>query len=88
MRASRWPGSRDESPFRQGALILGGFAAIAAGTPEAADELFAEARSVAEARRAIPGLSLALGERALIALGRGDVAAATRHVESGLADRS
>ena len=78
-------GIPDESPFRQGALILGGFAAIAAGTPEAADALFAEAVPVAEARRAIPGLSLALGERALIALGRGDVAAATRHVESGLA---
>ena len=78
-------GIPDESPFRQGALILGGFAAIAAGTPEAADVLFAEAVPVAEARRAIPGLSLALGERALIALGRGDVAAATRHVESGLA---
>ena len=78
-------GIPDESPFRQGALILGGFAAIAAGTPEAADVLFAEAVPVAEARRAIPGLSLALGERAIIALGRGDVAAATRHVESGLA---
>ena len=78
-------GIPDESPFRQGALILGGFAAIAAGTPEAADAQFAEAVAVAEARRAIPGLSLALGERALIALGRGDVAAATRHVESGLA---
>ena len=78
-------GIRDESPFRQAALILGGFAEIAAGIPEAADALFAEAVAVAEARRAIPGLSLALGERALIAIGRGDVAAATRHVEWGLA---
>ena len=78
-------GIPDESPFRQGALILGGFAAIAAGTPEAADVLFAEAVPMAEARGAVPGLSLALGERALIALGRGDVAAATRHVEWGLA---
>ena len=78
-------GIPDESPFRQGALILGGFAAIAAGTPGAADVLFAEAIPVAEARRAIPGLSLALGERAIIALGRGDVTAATRYVESGLA---
>ncbi len=78
-------GIPDESPFRQGALILGGFAAIAARTPLAADVLFAEAVAVAEARRAIPGISLALGERALLALGRGDVAAATRHVESGLA---
>ena len=74
-----------ESPFRQTALILGGFAAIAAGTPEAADVLLAEAAVLAEARHAVPGLSLALGERALIALGRGDVTAATRHVESGLA---
>ena len=78
-------GIPDDSPFRQGALILGGFAAIAAGTPEPADVLFAEAVLVAEARRAIPGLSLALGERALIALGRGDVTAASRYVESGLA---
>ena len=78
-------GIPDESPFRQGALILGGFAAVAAGTPEGADALFAEAVPLSEARRAIPGLSLALGERALIALGKGDVAAATRHVETGLA---
>jgi LuxR family transcriptional regulator, maltose regulon positive regulatory protein len=78
-------GIPEESPFRQGALILGGFAAIAAGAPEAADALFAEAIPIAEGRNAIPGISLALGERAVIALGRGDVAAATRHVESGLA---
>jgi LuxR family maltose regulon positive regulatory protein len=77
-------GIPDESPFRQGALILGGFAAIAAGTPEAAETLFAEAVAVAEARQAIPGISIALGELALIALRRGDVTAATRHVESGL----
>ena len=74
-----------ESPFRQTALILGGFAAIAAGTPDAADVLLAEAVELAEARHAVPGLALALGERAIIALGRGDVAAATRHVGSGLA---
>ncbi len=74
-----------ESPFRQTALILGGFAAIAAGTPDAADVLLAEAVELAEARHAVPGLALALGERAIIALGRGDRTEATRHVEEGLA---
>ena len=45
----------------------------------------AEAAALSEARRATPGLALALGERALIAFARGDVAAATRHVDRGLA---
>ena len=74
-----------ESPFRQTALILGAFAAIAAGTPAAADVLLADAVELAEARHAVPGHALALGERALIALARGDVTSATTLVDSGLA---
>jgi LuxR family maltose regulon positive regulatory protein len=78
-------GIPEDSPFRQTALILGAFAAIAGGAPDAADVLLVEAVVLAEARHAVPGLALALGERALIALGRGDVTAASRHTESGLA---
>jgi LuxR family maltose regulon positive regulatory protein len=44
-----------------------------------------EAFELSEARRAFPGMILALGERAMIALMRGDLAAATRHVERGMA---
>ncbi len=77
-------GTPGESPFRQTALILGGFAAIVAGAPDAADALLEEAVALADARHAVPGHALALGERALIALGRGDTTAATIHVESGL----
>ena len=65
-------GIPEDSPFRQTALILGGFADIAAGSSDTADELLAEAADLSEARRAIPGLALALGERAIIALARGD----------------
>jgi LuxR family maltose regulon positive regulatory protein len=78
-------GISSDSPFRQTALILGGFAHLTAGDTDAADTLMAEAVELAEARRSIPGVTLALGERALIALTRGDMAAATRHVERGMA---
>ncbi len=78
-------GIADDSPFRQTALILAGFADIVVGSLDTADELLAEAVEVSEARRATPGLALALGERAIIALARGDVTAASRHVERGLA---
>ena len=77
-------GIGDDSPFRQTALILAGFADIAVGSLDTADEWMAEAAELSEARRAIPGVALALGERALIAFARGDVAAASRHVYRGL----
>ncbi len=75
----------DHSPFRQTALIVAAFAEIAAGRPDVADELLAEALELSEARQAAPGTALALGERALIALARGDVAAGGRLLERGLA---
>jgi LuxR family maltose regulon positive regulatory protein len=75
----------DDSPFRQTALILAGFAEMAAGSLDAADDVLAEAVDLCEVRRATPGLSLALGERAIIALARGDMTAAGRHVQRGLA---
>ena len=78
-------GIAPESPFRQTALILGAFADMAAGSLDTADELLAEAADVSEARSAVPGLALALGERAIIALARGDGAAAGRYVDRGLA---
>ena len=77
-------GIPEDSPFRQTALILGGFADIVAGSAATADERLAEAADLSEARRATPGLALALGERAIIALARGDVSAASRHVDRGL----
>ena len=73
------------SAFRQTALILGGFAHITAGATDAADQLLAEAVELSAARKSIPGLTLSLGERALLALSRGDMAAAAAHVERGLA---
>jgi LuxR family maltose regulon positive regulatory protein len=78
-------GISEDSPFRQTALIVAGFADIAAGSLDTADERMAEAAELSEARRATPGLALALGERALIAFARGDLAAASRHVDRGLA---
>jgi LuxR family maltose regulon positive regulatory protein len=77
-------GIGDESPFRQTALILAGLADIAAGAIDTADERMAEAEALSEARSAIPGIALALGERALIAFARGDVSAARRWVDRGL----
>jgi LuxR family maltose regulon positive regulatory protein len=77
-------GIAEESPFRQTALILAGFADLVSGSPGTADALMAEAANLSEARRATPGLALALGERAHIALARGDLTAATRHVQLGL----
>ncbi len=78
-------GITDASPWRPGALLLAGIADIAAGSLESADAVLAEAVELAEIRGAIPGLGLALGERAIIALARGDPAVASRHVERGLA---
>ena len=78
-------GIAEDSPFRQTALTLAGFAAIAEGSLDTADALLSEAAELSEARRAVPGLALALGERAVIALARGDVASASQHVERGLA---
>ena len=53
-------GIAETSPFRQGALVLAGLADVAAGSPDTADELLAEAADMAEARGAMPGLALAL----------------------------
>ena len=78
-------GISDESPFRQTALILAGFAEIAAGSLDTADGFLAEAEELSEARSSVPGLALALGERAIVALARGDGPAAARFVERGLA---
>ena len=78
-------GIADDSPFRQTALTLAGLADIAAGSLDSADAHLAEAAELSEARRAVPGLALALGERAIIALARGDVTGASQHVERGLA---
>ena len=85
MRARHWKGIPSDSPFRQGALTLGGLARYAAGELESADALMAEAVELSEARRAIPGLTVGLGQLALLALKRGDIPAALRHVERGLA---
>jgi LuxR family maltose regulon positive regulatory protein len=73
------------SPFRQTALTLAGLADMAAGSLDTADQHLAEAADISEARRSVPGLALALGERAIIALSRGDLSAASQHVERGLA---
>ncbi len=78
-------GIPDESPFRQTALILGGFAEIAAGSLDTAERFMSEAEEISEARRAYPGLALALGERALIAFARGDSQAGDGHLARGLA---
>ena len=77
-------GIGEDSPFRQTALTLAGFSAIADGSLDSADALLSEAADLSEARRAVPGMALALGERAVIALARGDVASARQHVERGL----
>lgn len=77
-------GTGDDSPFRQTALVLAGLADIAAGSLDTADEWMAAAVELSEARSATPGVALALGERALIAFARGDVTAASRHVNRGL----
>jgi LuxR family maltose regulon positive regulatory protein len=73
------------SPFRQTALIVGAFADIVEGSLSTADELLAEAAELSEARHSVPGVVLALGERAVLALSRMDIAAARGHVERGLA---
>lgn len=76
-------GLGEQSPFRQGALILSAIAERLAGAPDAADATFAQAAELSEARAAQPGLVLAVGQRAAIALARGDIAAARRLVERG-----
>lgn len=66
----------DASPFRAGALGFRGLATLLSGDLDAADDRFSEAADVGVRSGAFPGASLALAERSLIAMGRGDRSAA------------
>lgn len=60
------------SPFRSAALGLLGMATLLVGDTEAADRIFAQSAQIGEPVAAFPSVSVALGERSLIATARGD----------------
>lgn len=74
-----------DSPWRVGCLQLSSAVQRMAGDAEAAQRAADAAVQLTEARGAGSGLVLALGQRALLALRRGDRAASRADVELGLA---
>lgn len=66
----------ESSPWRPAALMLHGVGNLIAGDADTADGLLAEAVEAAERIEAFPSSSVALAERALVAMGRDDWIAA------------
>ena len=64
------------SPFRTNALIVLGTALMLAGNDARADSVLAEATETGSSSGAIPGVSLSLAQRSLLAIGRDDWPAA------------
>jgi LuxR family maltose regulon positive regulatory protein len=64
------------SPFRTNALIVLGTALMLAGNDARADSVLAEATEAGSSSGAIPGVSLSLAQRSLLAIGRDDWPAA------------
>ena len=65
-----------ESPYRTNVLIALGLALVLAGDTARADSVLAEATEIGLTSGAIPGVSLALAQRSLLAIGREDWPAA------------
>ena len=71
--------------YRAGALLLEGISYLLDGEPEAADPILAHAHDVGVDLGAMPAAAAAVGERAIIAIGRRDWVAAQPLAAQGLA---
>jgi LuxR family transcriptional regulator, maltose regulon positive regulatory protein len=72
------------SPWRPTALLLEGISHLLTGEPDRADRVLTGAVDAATHAGAAPAASVALTERAVVAIGRGDWAAAERLVKHAL----
>jgi LuxR family maltose regulon positive regulatory protein len=70
-----------QSPWRPTAMLLGGIAALLAGDVEDAEESFGRAAEAAQVGGSRYAALVSRSERALLALGRGDVAGAEAEIE-------